>query len=62
MDDDDLKNCFAMFILGGEVMRGEFIDPHAIWRLADEMVKEKNGFNDGIVAIRKKKYVRKNES
>jgi molybdopterin-biosynthesis enzyme MoeA-like protein len=44
MDDDDLKNCFAMFILGGEVMRGEFIDPHAIWRLADEMVKEKKRF------------------
>ena len=51
-----------MFILGGQVMRGQFIDPHAIWRLADEMVKEKNVLDDGIVAIRKKKYVRKNES
>jgi hypothetical protein len=62
MNDDDLKNCFAMFILGGKIMRDDFIEPHAIWRLAEEMVREKNNFDDGIVAIRKKKYVRKNES
>lgn len=61
MNDKDLKNCFALFMTCAFIMRGEDLDPAEIWSRADDMVKAKNTyeFDDGIVAIRKRKYVRK---
>jgi hypothetical protein len=45
----------------GFAMKGE-INPKAIWEIADLIVEERNKKDeeDGIVAIKKKRYVRKN--
>ena len=59
--DDDLRDCFALMLTMGFAVKGE-INPKAIWEIADLIVEERNKKDeeDGIVAIKKKRYVRKN--
>jgi negative regulator of sigma E activity len=42
MNDDDLRNCFAMFTLAGTIMRGELWTPKQVWDVADDMVEARN--------------------
>lgn len=55
MNDEDLRKCFAMFILGGVLMRGDSIEPKDIWELADEMVEAGKPKEEGIVKIKRVK-------
>jgi hypothetical protein len=58
MNDDDLRDCFAMFALAGAMMAPEKrYDAKAIWRVADDMMetrKQKENDNEedsGIAAV-----------
>lgn len=62
MTEEDLRDCFAMMLTVGFAMKGE-INPKAIWEIADLIIEARNKEpedDDGIVAIKKKRYVRKN--
>lgn len=55
MNDQDLRDCFALMLTAGFAMKGE-INPKAIWEIADMLVetrkKEKEDEeNIGIVAV-----------
>jgi hypothetical protein len=64
MNEQDLRDCFAMFAMCGLLMRGnnklEQIASGA-YALADEMLEARNKVEDdgGIATIKKRKYVRK---
>ena len=64
MNEQDLRDCFAMFAMCGLLMRGnnklEQIASGA-YALADEMLEARNKEEDdgGITTIKKRKYVRK---
>jgi hypothetical protein len=56
MNDDDLRDCFAMFALAGAVMAGKSRTAQEVWQIADEMMearkKEKSDEEDtGIAAV-----------
>jgi hypothetical protein len=61
MNENDLRDCFAMFAMCGAIMRGESWTPNQIWGVADDMVEARNKVEDdgGITTIKKRKYVRK---
>ena len=65
MNDEDLRDCFAMFTLCGIVMRGigdDVIEEVAsnAYKMADAMLEARNKEDDdGIATIKKRKYVRK---
>jgi hypothetical protein len=69
MNDEDLRDCFAMFALNGIIARGglhpELMPEDCIARrsyeLADAMIEARNKTIDdgGITTIKKRKYVRK---
>jgi hypothetical protein len=69
MNDEDLRDCFAMFALNGIIARGglhpELMPEDCIARrsyeLADAMLEARNKVEDdgGITTIKKRKYVRK---
>lgn len=56
MNDNDLRDCFAMFALAGAVMAGKSRTAEEVWQIADEMMearkKEKSDEEDtGIAAV-----------
>ena len=58
MNEQDLRDCFAMFGLAGAVMRGEVFKPEEIWVLADMMLETRNKtpeVEEGIVAVKPKR-------
>ena len=65
MNDEDLRDCFAMFALCGIVMRGigdDVIEEVAsnAYKMADAMLEVRiKQEDDGIATIKKRKYVRK---
>jgi negative regulator of sigma E activity len=55
MNDEDLRDCFAMFALAGAVMSGRARSAEDIWKLADEMLEARNAEPEqevGIVAAK----------
>ena len=67
MNDEDLRDCFAMFALCGLVMMNkEPYNDKAVaelsYTLADAMLeaRKKEEPEDGIAVIKKRRYVRKN--
>jgi NADPH-dependent curcumin reductase CurA len=54
MNDQDLRDCFAMFIVCGMVMKYNEVDPNTIWRMADEMLEARKPTEEGLVAIKRK--------
>jgi len=65
VNDEDLRDCFAMFTLCGIVMRGigdDVIEEVAsnAYKMADAMLEVRiKQEDDGIATIKKRKYVRK---
>ena len=57
MNEEDLRDCFAMFALVGAMMAEKRYSAKAIWQIADDMVeerKQKENTNEedvGIVAV-----------
>ena len=62
MNDEDLRDCFAMFALVGTIMSGKIWTAEGVWKLADEMMEARNKEPEddgGITTIKKRRYVRK---
>jgi hypothetical protein len=59
MNDEDLRDCFAMFTLCGIVMRGigdDVIEEVAsnAYRMADAMMEARKPKEEGLIAIKRK--------
>lgn len=53
MNEEDLRDCFAMFAMAGAIMRGEAWLPKDIWELADDMVEARKPKEEaGIAAVK----------
>ena len=53
MNEEDLRDCFAMFITCGLVMKYDKVDPEMIWRMADAMLEARKPKEEtGIAAIK----------
>jgi hypothetical protein len=61
MNEQDLRDCFAMFALNGLLSRASVFDAKEVWEIADAMLEARNKVEDdgGITTIKKRKYVRK---
>ena len=64
MNEQDLRDCFAMFACVGLLMRGDngTVVPERAYEIADRMLQVRSEpiEDDGIATIKKRKYVRKN--
>jgi hypothetical protein len=54
MNEEDLRDCFAMFILNGLLSRASVFDAKEVWEIADAMIEARNSDEEGIVAIKKR--------
>ena len=57
MNEQDLRDCFAMFIANGMISRSSAFNWREVWEMADEMLEARRVKEEeqGIVAIRKRK-------
>ena len=69
MNDEDFKDACAMLAMLGWIINGDYaleVIPHMAWRTANRMVETRYNHEDevdeGIVAIKKRKYTRKGEA
>jgi hypothetical protein len=60
VNDEDLRQAFALMLTAGFAIKGE-INPKAIWEIADMLVEAKNKEEElGIAAVKtKRQYARK---
>ena len=58
-DKEHKRTMFAGFALCGAIMSRDSWTPEGIWEIADAMVEAENKPEEGIVSIKKRKYVRK---
>ncbi len=55
MNEEDLRDCFAMFALAGAVMAGKNRDAEEIWQIADKMLEARKPKEEaGLPAIRRR--------
>jgi hypothetical protein len=64
MNEEDLRDCFAMFAMNGLLAQGfnDYSVARTAYKIADEMVEARNKTPEddgGITTIKKRKYVRK---
>lgn len=59
MNEEDLRDCFAMFAMAGAIMRGDSWTPKQIWEVADDMVEARKATEEQGIAAAKPKRVRK---
>lgn len=60
MNDNDLRDCFAMFALTGAIMNNQAWTADQLWAIADDMIearnkKEKSDEDSGIAAVAPKR-------
>ena len=61
MNEEDLRDCFAMFAMNGLLSRASVFDAKEVWEIADAMLEARSQSDEeGIAVIKKRKYVRKN--
>ena len=55
--DDDLRDCFAMFIVNGLISRASVFDMKEVWEMADAMMEArvKREPEVGIVAVKSRR-------
>jgi len=60
MNDQDLRDCFAMFAMLGLIMRDKVCDAEEAWFVADKMLEARRVKEEpqGIVAIKKKRSMK----
>jgi len=51
MNENDLRDCFAMMLTVGFAMKGE-INPKAVWEIADMIIEARNQPDMGITAVK----------
>ena len=53
MNEEDLRDCFAMFALAGAVMAGKERTAQDIWEIADDMMEARKPKDEtGIAAVK----------
>lgn len=65
MNENDLRDCFAMFIVNGLISRASVFDMKEVWEMADAMLEARKPKEEiGIVAVKRSPTTRrsKNES
>jgi hypothetical protein len=57
MNDNDLRDCFAMFAMMGLITRGDVWHPKCAYEVADAMLEARNKTEaeEGIVAVKPKR-------
>lgn len=50
MNEDDLRDCFAMFALAGAIMSDKTRTAEDIWQIADSMMEARKPKEDGGIA------------
>ena len=59
MNEDDLRDCFAMFAMAGVIIRGDAWLPKDIWALADDMVEARKAKDEaGIASVKRTRKVK----
>jgi hypothetical protein len=53
MNDQDLRDCFAMFAMCGVIMRNESWHPDEIWEVADAMLEARKPKEVGIKTVKR---------
>ncbi len=54
MNEEDLRDCFAMFIVNGLISRASVFDMKEVWEMADAMLEARNKEpEEGIVKIKR---------
>jgi hypothetical protein len=55
MNEKDLRDCFAMFLSVGMLLKYKELDPKIIWEMADEMMEARDPEETiGLPAIKKR--------
>ena len=54
MNEEDLRDCFAMFALNGLLSRASVFYAKEVWEIADAMLEARKIDEEGIVAIKKR--------
>ncbi len=66
MNEQDLRDCFAMFALNGLLSRASVFDAKEVWEIADAMLEARNKDNEevelGIAAVKPKRRYPKRPS
>lgn len=65
MNEDDLRDCFAMFAMVGWIMNGDYHEdeiPHKAYRMADKMIQVRKASESGIIAVKPKQRRSKDET
>ena len=56
MNEQDLRDCFAMFIVNGLISRSSAFDMEEVWDMADAMLEARSAKNNaGLPSIRSRK-------
>jgi hypothetical protein len=56
MNEQDLRDCFAMFIVNGLISRSSAFDMEEVWEMADAMLEARSAkSNAGLPSIRSRK-------
>jgi hypothetical protein len=59
LNEDDLRDCFAMFAMAGVIIRGDAWLPKDIWALADDMVEARKAKDEaGIASVKRTRKVK----
>lgn len=54
MNEEDLRDCFAMFALAGAVMAGKSRTAEEVWQIADDMMEARKPKEEtGIAAVKR---------
>jgi hypothetical protein len=54
MNENDLRDCFAMFIVNGLISRASAFDMREVWEMADAMLEARKPKEEsGIVAVKR---------
>jgi len=59
MNEQDLRDCFAMFAMVGLIMRDKVCDAEEAWFVADKMLEARKANEEQGIAAAKPKRVRK---
>jgi len=53
MNDQDLRDCFAMFIVNGLISRASVFDKNEVWEMADAMLEARKHKEVGIKTVKR---------
>jgi hypothetical protein len=62
VSEQDLRDCFAMFIVNGLISRASVFDMNEVWEMADAMLEaRKPKEKSGIIAVKRSSTTRRSK-